>query len=103
MIKNDKFNKCKKFGGQGYPPYGAVFLENEKDMIENLSELYNDTTKAKNYIARLNESGEKSKIELLNSLIKTIHKKQDLSEHILEAKFMLLKANLMAGQDKVCK
>ena len=36
-------------------------------------------------------------------LIKTIQKKQDLSEHILEAKFMLLKANLMTGQDKVCK
>jgi len=50
----------------------SVFLENEKDMRENLNELYNDTTKAKNYIARLNESGEKSKIELLNSLIKTI-------------------------------
>lgn len=43
-------------------------------MRENLNELYNDTTKAKNYIARLNESGEKSKIELLNSLIKTIQK-----------------------------
>ena len=81
----------------------SVFLENEKDMRENLSELYADTTKAKNYIARLNESGEKSKIELLNSLIKTIQKKQDLTEHILEAKFMLIKANLMAGQDKVCK
>lgn len=80
-----------------------VFLENEKDMRENLNELYADTTKAKNYIARLNESGEKSKIELLNSLIKTIQKKQDLSEHILEAKFMLIKANLMAGQDKVCQ
>ena len=81
----------------------SVFLENEKDMRENLSELYADTTKAKNYIARLNESGEKSEIELLNSLIKTIQKKQDLTEHILEAKFMLIKANLMAGQDKVCK
>ena len=92
-----------KFGGQGYPPYGAIFLENEKDMRENLNELYNDTTKAKNYIARLNESGEKSKIELLNSLIKTIQKKQDLTEHILEAKFMLIKANLIAGQDKVCQ
>ena len=36
-------------------------------------------------------------------LIKTIQKKQDLSEHILEAKFMLIKANLIAGQDKVCQ
>lgn len=34
-------------------------------------------------------------------LIKTIQKKQDLSEHILEAKFMLLKANLMTGQDRI--
>lgn len=80
-----------------------VFLENEKDMRENLNELYNDTTKAKNYIARLNESGEKSKIELLNSLIKTIQKKQDLSEHILEAKFMLLKGHFMANQNGICE
>ena len=80
----------------------SVFLENEKDMRENLNELYSDTTKAKNYIARLNESGEKSKIELLNSLIKTIQKQQDLSEHILEAKFMLLKGHFMANQNGIC-
>ena len=64
--------------------------------------LYSDTTKAKNYIARLNESGEKNKIELLNSLIKTIQKQQDLSEHILEAKFMLLKGHFMANQNGIC-
>lgn len=80
----------------------SVFLENEKDMRENLNELYADTTKAKNYIARLNESGEKSKIELLNSLIKTIQKKQDLTEHILEAKFMLLKGHFIANQNGIC-
>ena len=32
-VKNDKFNKCREFGGQGCPPYDIMnFLLNQKCM-----------------------------------------------------------------------
>ena len=48
------------------------------------------------------EFSTKDYLELLNSLIKTIQKQQDLSEHILEAKFMLLKGHFIANQNGIC-
>jgi len=40
-VKNDKFNKCREFGGQGCPPYDIMnFLLNQKCMRYIITALF---------------------------------------------------------------
>ena len=75
-----------------------------KDNLQNsLKAINNQSKKIKNNISRLNKIGEKSKIELVNSLISTQQSKLELQEHILKSNFTLKKLSLIANQSKTCE
>ena len=75
-----------------------------KDNLQNsLKAINNQSKKIKNNISRLNKIGEKSKIELVNSLISTEQSKLELQEHILKSNFTLKKLSLIANQSKTCE
>ena len=40
-VKNDKFNKCREFGGQGCPPYDTKICHCEKRSDEAIQRLQN--------------------------------------------------------------
>ena len=79
------------------------FLETKNELEKTLSAINNESQKIKNSVSRLNSVGERSKIELINSLITTIEAKAELQEHILKSNFTLKKAGLIAEQSKKCE
>ena len=79
------------------------FLAIKDNLQDSLKAINNQSKKIKNNISRLNKIGEKSKIELVNSLISTQQSKLELQVHILKSNFTLKKLSLIANQSKTCE
>ena len=79
------------------------FLAIKDNLQDSLKAINNQSKKIKNNISRLNKIGEKSKIELVNSLISTQQSKLELQVHSLKSNFTLKKLSLIANQSKTCE
>ena len=79
-----------------------AFLQN-KDETENiLEELVNESKKNEANIKRLQKSGEKSKLEALDSIIKTLQNIIELTDYKLESEAKLIRAHILANQGAGC-
>lgn len=79
-----------------------AFLESKDETKRVLKELVNESKKNEDNIKRLQQSGERSKIEALDSTIKTLQNLIELTEYKLESEAKLIRADILANQGAGC-
>ncbi|WP_172231740.1 hypothetical protein [Campylobacter canadensis] len=80
-----------------------IFFIKNKDKILSTLELIDKESKiASEYVNKLNSSGEKTKIDVLNMSVDNLKKLLDLNEYIININANKIKIKLINTQNKLC-
>lgn len=78
------------------------FIDNKNEIISTLKTINKESSKHKKIMKNLHKSGEKTKLDVIDSSIENLKKLQDLNEYVIKSHANMIRVNLINNQNSSC-